>query len=78
VTQTKTNSSSLSMWVVYDHPLDYPDKFVARLWVGEQPTQSIIIANDLAMIRDTLCFEMHKVCLARNPEDDPKILEMWL
>jgi len=72
----------LRIWTVYDHPLDYPDKYVARLFEtdanGSRPTESIIIADDLDMLRNTLCFEMHLTCLTRNPEDDAKIVEVWL
>lgn len=61
----------LRMWAVYDHPSDYPDKFVARLHEvdgnGSRPTASIIIADDLDRLRDMLAFEMHLVCLARAP-----------
>lgn len=72
----------LSMWTVYDHPLDYPEKYVARQFIvaasGPRPTASIIIADDLETLRETLCFEMHLACLTRSPEDDPKIVETWL
>ena len=33
-------SDALEMWVVYDHPLDHPDGFIARRWLvraGKQP-----------------------------------------
>lgn len=68
----------LKIWTVYNHPLDYPDKFVARLFVGEQPTESVIIADDLETIRDILCFELGLTVLGRSPEDDSKIVETWL
>ena len=36
----------ISMWVVYDHPKDYPDSYVARLWEaypdGPKMTDSLI------------------------------------
>lgn len=68
----------LTIWVVYDHPLDYPDKFVARAWIGEEPTASIMIADDIEKLRDVLQLEMGLVKLMPSPEDDPKILETWL
>lgn len=72
----------LRMWTVYDHPSDYPDKFVARLFevdaAGPRPSASIIVCDDLARLRDMLAFELHLVCLMRNPEDDAKIVETWL
>jgi hypothetical protein len=74
--------TSLAIWTVYDHPRDYPDKIVARRWDvdydGAKPTSSIIVGPDLQTLRDILEFEMHLTCLARLPEDDPKIVETWL
>jgi hypothetical protein len=74
--------STLAMWTVYKHPSDYPDKFVARRFDvdadGPKPSASIIIMDDLEVLRDVLAFQLHLVCLARNEEDDPVIVETWL
>ena len=74
--------TGLAMWTVYDHPIDYPDKFVARRFDvdkgGPKPSASIIIMDDLEKLREVLAYEMHLVCLSRSPEDDPKIVETWL
>jgi hypothetical protein len=71
-----------AMWTVYDHPLDYPEKFVARRWDvdanGLKPSASIIVASDLEILRDILQFELGLTMLMRSPEDDPKIVETWL
>jgi hypothetical protein len=72
----------LAMWTVYDHPNDYPDRFVARRFevgtAGIVATESIIAMPDLEELRDVLEFEMHLTCLPRSPEDNPKIVETWL
>jgi hypothetical protein len=51
----------MAIWTVYDHPTDYPNKFVARRFdvdaSGSRPSASIIIAPDLATLRDILCYE---------------------
>jgi hypothetical protein len=74
--------STLAIWTVYDHPLDYPDKFVARRFDvdanGARPSASIIITPDLETLRDILQFEMHLTCYTRAPTDDPNIVESWL
>lgn len=67
----------LPIWVVYDHPTDLPDHFVARLWVGEEPTPNLVMAKDLELVREAL-LDMGLTRLDRRPEDDPKILETWL
>ena len=74
--------SALAIWTVYDHPLDYPNDFVARRFEigagGHRPTASIIVAPDLETLRRIFLTEMHLTCLARHPADDPKIVECWL
>lgn len=71
----------LSMWVVYDHPKDYPDWFVARKWnvgaEGEAPTDEVMRHNELDGLRETLDF-MGYTCLQREEGDDPCIVETWL
>lgn len=72
----------LSIWTVYENPSDYPGKFVARMFTmtkdGFEPTQNIIICDTLEMIRMIMLTQMHLTCLTRYPEDDPKIVEVWL
>jgi hypothetical protein len=74
--------SALAMWTVYDHPKDYPDKYVARRFDagrdGPKISDSIIIAGDLETLRTILAVEMHLTCIPRDPADDPVIVEIWL
>lgn len=72
----------LPMWTVYDSPLDYPGKFVARCWVVKpnepEPlrTGSVIIAPTLEIVRRMLPPGLH--CLVRSEGDEPTIVETWL
>lgn len=68
----------LPIWVVYDHPKDFPNNFVARLWVGERPTDTMMICPDLERLRDEINRRGATVKLMRHADDDPKILETWL
>ena len=72
----------LDMWVIYDHPTDFPDVFVARRWEvlrEERPTDDILKHADLAMLRYVIAREKGcTVHLMRSPEDDPKIVEVWM
>ena len=74
--------NALAIWTVYDHPTDYPDKFVARRFDvghdGPKLSASVIIADDLDKLRRVLEFELRLVRITRSPEDDPKIVENWL
>lgn len=67
----------LPVWVIYDHPLDYPDCFVARLWVGEVATGETIASTDIEVLRDAM-ERMGLVKLLPMQGDDPVILETWL
>jgi hypothetical protein len=69
--------TDLPIWVVYDHPTDFPNNFVARLWLGERVTVAMMIGPNLDRLRAEL-ERMGLVRLDRQPGDDPKILETWL
>lgn len=75
-------TDALAMWTVYDHPSDYPDKYVARLFLvgrgGTEATASIIIAPSLEVLRKTLLVDMGLHRLDRSPGDDANIVETWL
>lgn len=74
-------SGALSMWAVYDHPLDDPDHFVARRWeitAGEShATDDVLRETEIDEIRRHLA--MRGFCsLMRNESDDPVIVESWI
>lgn len=72
----------VSLWTVYDRPKDYPNSFVARRFLidayGAKPTESIIISDNLRVLRNILAYEMHLTCLNREQGDDPNIVESWI
>lgn len=77
------NSEVLEMWTVYDHPLDYPDGYMARCWLvraggvgGVEATNRVVRSDSLAEVRGFISPGLH--CLPRSPGDDPVILETWL
>jgi hypothetical protein len=61
---------------IYDHPEDYPNKFVARLWDGNVPTEIMVTADTLDGIRAKIPNGM--VRLECNWRDDPAIVETWI
>lgn len=65
------------MWVVYDHPRDFPFSFVARRWSGGEPTTEVIESRTLDSIR-LLLAARGLVSLARHPDDEPQIVETWI
>lgn len=70
----------LPQFVVYDHPSDWPDFFVARLWFAlpDQPQSTPFVIMDHSLDRlQTTMEALGLVKLMRHPDDDPKILETW-
>lgn len=73
--------SVLTMWTVYEHPYDYPDKCVARRWqIGGKGellrTDSVMVADSLEPIRAELeAWGLY--CMPRAPGDEPQIVETW-
>lgn len=68
-------------WVIYRHPSDYPDKYVARKWVMSAgkcvPTSEVKLADELAPLR----LEMTRLGLipfARWEDDERPIVETWM
>lgn len=72
----------LAMWIVYDHPSDHPDCYIARVHEiysdGAVPTGETFEARDLETIRAFLRDQLGLVCIARDAHDDPVVVESWL
>lgn len=67
------------MWVVYDHPIDFPDWWVARRFDGPVPTDEVITAPSAPVLRSMLREAWPDlVRFSRSEGDDPKIAEVWL
>lgn len=72
-------SGQLCLWTIYEKPSDYPDLFVARMFVGDKPTALVLLGKTLDEVREALS-RAHPgmCCMPRDPRDDPKIVETWL
>ena len=66
----------LVIWVIYDHPQDFPDLFVCRPFIGERPLLVHLCHKDLALLRHRLPNGVFP--LNRFADDDPAILETWI
>ena len=66
----------MEIYVIYKHPMDYPDKFVARKFIFDQPTEEVILENTLEKLREKLPFGL--TCVERYENDDPVIVETWI
>ena len=62
---------------IYKNPTDYPNKYVARLWDLDKPTQYIVLRDDLNDLRQrAIPRGMHKFMRAEC--DAPALVETWL
>ncbi|MBW2672372.1 MAG: hypothetical protein JRD89_03000 [Deltaproteobacteria bacterium] len=72
---------SLSVFAIYEHPLDYPRHFVVRRWLtqGDGKLYADVVprlAESLNEARELIPSE--RVCVGRDPTDDPTLCETWL
>lgn len=64
------------LFVVYEHPADYPDKYVVRLWDLNKPTDMIAIADTYEALLKAIPTD--RMCRwGRTSIDDPCIVETW-
>lgn len=72
----------LSIWTLYDRPIDMPEYYVARRFEvkagGEGgPTFDYIRDSDLERLRSEMKNRgLYRIL--RDPRDDPKIIESWV
>ena len=64
-------------WAIYDHPSDYPNTYVARMYHGPQRTDTVLTAASLSFLRKQM-LGMGLTCIPRSPDDYPEIVEMWV
>lgn len=70
---------TLPLVTVYDHPTDYPDVYVARLFGAEGgPTNLIMTSYSLQDLRARIKRSGFTARLSRDANDDEKILEVWI
>jgi hypothetical protein len=72
--------NDLPIWVIYDHPKDQPEFFIARKWLigrGQMiATGDTRIGLTLSEVRRKLPIGLARI--DRNADDDSKIVECWL
>ena len=65
-----------SIWVVYEAPPDFPDKYVARRLHMNRPTSDYVIGDTLNDVRSKLPAGLFRI--ERSDRDDPMIRESWI
>ena len=70
-------TSRLPIWVIYDRPDDYPNRYVVRKFYGNMPTDELYGGRDLEELR-TMLAKSKLIRFPRDATDDPKIVEAWM
>lgn len=80
--QQQPNDNKLSIWTVCRFPADFPTKYTARRHIievgGSRPSPEYIVGDDLKSIRQQLIHMGLVFLMARDPKDDPVIVESWI
>ena len=73
-----TRGLLLPMAVIYDKPTDFPENYVVRIWDTNVPTNIAYISDNLEACRKEIRALGLMVCLGRELDDDPCIVEAWI
>jgi hypothetical protein len=74
----------VEIYVIYDHPSDYPDHYVVRRHLVEEGGKMSVDpklhmqSKVLEVLQHSLVFEMGLTRLDREPGDDPVIIESYI
>lgn len=69
--------TTLPIITVYKGPEDYPDKYVARVFDLQRPTNLVAVADDYGGILEAIPTE-DMARMQRDERDDPVIVETWI
>jgi hypothetical protein len=71
----------MDIFTIYYDPLDYPTMYAARRFDLDKPTLDFFVDRQYEAVRDWVFKKKAgdvPICLGRDPNDDPKILESWI
>lgn len=74
----------MTLYTIYDHPRDFPKNFVVREWVVGRDNKTYPEYSLNRWLYDSLeearkpLKERGLVCVQRDENDDPVIVETWM
>jgi len=72
----KCDVPGIPVYTVYSHPSDYPNNFVVRLFINDQPTNAVFILDRVEQVDELLLgFGLYR--RGRMIGDDDNIVETW-
>ena len=63
---------------VYEHPDDFPDKYVARVFDALYPTHTVIIKDSLLDIQSDIGENTSRIFMPRGAEDVRSLVGVWI
>jgi hypothetical protein len=69
-----TGRSFIRGWVICRKPTDYPECYVARLWLDDHPASTVIASTDLDLLRKILIEYFHAVLRFDPQPGDPDVV----
>lgn len=75
-TEHETAADDDSIWVVYESPPDFPDKYVARRLILGRATGDFVVGDTLLDVRSKLPKGLFR--MERSDRDDPSVRESWI
>lgn len=82
IPHTVATAPMVVMFVIYDGPSDYPGKYVVRRWCvtagGEVRPDADPAATTGTLRQARSHIPSHYKRMARLPDDDPCIVEVWV
>lgn len=71
-----TTEDDGSIWVVYEAPPDFPDKYVARRLHLGRATSDYLVGDTLIDLRSKLPKGLFR--MERSDQDEPQVRESWI
>ncbi|MCQ2500563.1 MAG: hypothetical protein MJ117_04340 [Lachnospiraceae bacterium] len=77
ITEADMSGLKLPVVAVYKHPDDFPDKYVARIFDADRPTNTIMIKDSLIELKKDI-EKTGMVFLLRGAEDVPALVGAYM
>lgn len=78
-TEVDTSKLKQPIICVFNRPLDYPEKCIARIFEGTKPTNTVITRETVEEIREDIKKAFPSMLpFARCKEDHKSVVESWI
>lgn len=77
IEQKDVDALMIPLIAIYDHPRDYPDHIVARLWDTDIPTNLVMVRKTIEEMHAAIKELEDVVYMPRQREDDPVIIGVY-